>query len=288
MHPITIDHVRTFLAKRSFRVLILSYILCTTVIALPIGLSYLFTANTENNASLYKWWLYSFLQLYDYELPVVKVDFNSAQIIISAISQILKIILPSILLGAVIFKFFIIPKVFTFRKKCSVFYDLDRQEMVLVVRAYSSTKLIVLDTKFTSIARIPRRRKGTNKRYLENCYLKSDSDNWAIATTHVPRTLYIPLIDGDVIEQGNAKRLFRLQGHEFEHELRLLIVISGKVPELGAEFIEHHWYTLSTDIDWGKFQDIDVSYELSSNSRKWKGWDNFEGTEPSSSKDRGE
>jgi len=284
MHPVTIDHVRTFLAKRTFATLVLIYILCTTVIALFLGLAYLFTANAESNVPFYKWWLYSFLQLYDYELPTVKVNYDSAQIILSTISQILKIILPSIFLGAVIFKFFIMPKVFTFRKKCSVFYDPDRKEMLLVVRAYSSTKLILLDAKFTPIARIPRSRKGTGKKYVESCYLKSDLDNWAIAITHVPRTLYIPLIDGDVIEQGSAKRLFRLQGNEFEHELRLLIVISGKIPELGTEFIEHHWYTLPTDIDWSKFQEIDVSYEPSSNSRKWRGWDNFDGAEPSSSK----
>lgn len=285
MHPVTIDRVRTFLAKRTFVTLVLVYIVFTTIIALFIGIAYLFTANPESNIPFYKWWLYSFVQLYGYELPIAKVNYDSAQIIMSTILQVLKTILPSVFLGAVIFKFFVTPKVFTFRKKCSVFYDLERKEIVLVVRAYSSTKLILLDTKFTSVARIPRRREGTNKRYLENCYLKSDSANWVLATTHVPRTLYIPLIDGDVIEKDNIKRLFRLQGNEFEHELRLLIVISGKVPELGAEFIEHHWYTLPSDIDWGKFQEIDVSYDPSSNSKEWKGWDNFEGTESSLSKD---
>ena len=135
MHPKTIDHIRNFLAKQSFITLICSYILGTVVVALFIGVLYLITDNAKNNFSFYKWCLYSFLQLYSYEIPSVKINFESYQGLVSVITQVLKVIFPALFLGAVIFKLFVSPRVFSFRKKCSIFYDPERQETVLAVRA---------------------------------------------------------------------------------------------------------------------------------------------------------
>ena len=273
-HPRTGDSIRAFLAKNGFFSLIVIYVILTSVVSLILAVFYHITSLNKMNFLI--WWQFAFLQLYDITLPVIQIETASLQFFVLAVGEIFKVVLPSLLLGATVFKFFISPKVFTFRNSCSVFFHEERKENVLAVRLYSSTRLTLLDLQFRAIARLPRQRLTTLEPYIKNVLLRTSSIIWPVAITHTPYTLYIPLMDSDIGERNGIKRLYCIQGHGFENELILTILVTAKAPELGSEIIESFSYSVSRDIEWKKFDDIIVDFRQLNNAKSWKGWDTFD------------
>lgn len=278
MHPRTTDRVRNFLAKNSFIRLIVLYLILIVLISFVLGILYHLTS-VESSVGVMNWWLFAFLQLFDASTPNLQFSNNSSglQISVLIIGEILKIILPALFLGGLIFKLFIVPRVFTFRNKCSIYKRTQegKEEWVLAVRLYSSTSLEILDLNFSVYARLPRQRV-TGENYTLNVQLQTRNSSWPLAALHIPFTIYIPLNDNDIYELDQTKRLLSIQGHKFGEELNLLILVSGTTPELGTEFIEHYWYVIPAQSHWGKFQDIAVDYSGNTPPHHWVGWKDFD------------
>lgn len=115
MHPQTTDYFRVFLAKRNMFSLVIVYLVIVILISAILGL--LLWGTGDKQQSFILWWQFAFLQLFDSDLPGVQINPTSHQNIVYFFGSILKVILPALLLGAVVFKLFIHPDVFIFRKK---------------------------------------------------------------------------------------------------------------------------------------------------------------------------
>jgi hypothetical protein len=69
-------------------------------------------------------------------------------------------------------------------------------------------------------------------------------------------------------------KLVAIQGNGVGERCRLLLHVSGNIPDLNAPFIEAHWYEADADISTDPYGEIEVDYEAP--SHRWQGWVTFD------------
>jgi hypothetical protein len=200
------------------------------------------------------------------------------------------LLIPALVLGTVVFKAFVKDRVFTTRAKIAL---LQRDDAVnlprdgvarwLAFRIYSSTKLQLVNLSFEAYARV----KGESPKAsptVTNARLKLYKDRWPVALTHVPYTLYSPLRSEDVREEAGSTRLVSIEadGQTFplDEGCDIVVVVAGSMPELGADFVESHWFRADQDLSVKPFGEITVDYpddrKTWRSSRRWDNWHQFD------------
>lgn len=263
IHPINTEYTRKFIAEHNFFTLILYYLVINILIALFIAI--LLKLTSEN--SFLNCYIYSIFGLFTQDINIIIINYVSMEGVVLLLVKILSIILPTALLGLIVYKLFIIPNIFIFREKISFFQD-DANKNLFAIRFYNGTKLRLSPIEVIIYARIKKYRKS-GEPYLEN--YKIFMQTWPISFPKVPFSIYIP-----IITHNKEAKIFTIKYKNNEiivnHETQLFIMISGNISKLDKSFNEEHFMTLE-NIDFKKFTDIYVNYDEDPST--WKGWKSF-------------
>lgn len=192
---------------------------------------------------------------------------------------VLALILPALYVGAIVFKLFIHPRVFVFRSKVSVepspetfSGELDADGYVLAFRVYNASKMRALDVRFLVVHQ--HWFGDGDGSVVRNIPVEIANPNWPMADCHVPYTFFVPLEPGDVQEEGDGLRLDKIHGRKVTPTDRLVVHVSGAMPDVAETFVERRAFDLPealTDQPWGR---IHLRYGTA--SKAWAGWDAFD------------
>jgi hypothetical protein len=198
---------------------------------------------------------------------------------VEIVQGLLALILPALYIGAVVFRLFIHPKIFVFRRKValtpspSTFRgELDDDGHVLAVRVYNASRMRALDVRFTAVHQ---HWIGSGKQsVVRNIPVGVANPNWPMADCHVPYTFFVPLRAGDVADHENVLNLERIEGRLITARDRLVVHVSGSMPEVGETFVERHAFALPEAITDEAFGLVHLEY--GKDSKSWGGWDGFD------------
>lgn len=289
-HPVTRDRLRAFLAKYGLFALLVAFVLLVAATALVFSAVHYGLLTRQPDQSFFGLWFNYFLFLFaaapdDFAAPTG--TWAQAVYLVSAVAR---IVLPTLFLGAVVFKLLIASSLYVKRKKLSVHRRPDSGRWELTLRLYSSTPLTIVDVRFEVYLRVPDTRPAgpvvlpgeLGAPIVRNKPLKirQHKIKWPISLTHVPYSVFMELKDDDVVidDSGQPVRLQSIQGIDISHAKHLVLIVHGWTPQLGVDFVETHWYTLPVDVEFGRFKEIHVIYN-GVPSKKWKGWKEFNGLE---------
>lgn len=265
MHPKNLDKFRTFIAKRSLIVLILYYILAVFFVSFCLGVLF-FLVSGQSSIGLIQWVLYTFVNLFSSDLPYGNISISSQSLPIFLVVKILSVILPTLFLGSIVFKIFIVPKILVFRKDCLIYYSKKRNCYVIAFRFYSATQLLIYGLNISAVARINKEsHKSSNTGFISNESLSLDKSFFATMSSHLPFTIILPLKDGDVEIQENQRKLVSIQGHHFIDNVRITLLLTGSIPEIGTSVVEKYSYLVPKQMAWKMFEHFEVK-----NKSEWK------------------
>jgi hypothetical protein len=192
----------------------------------------------------------------------------------------LALILPALYVGAIVFKLFVHPRVFVFRPKVSVepspptfSGELDKDGHVLAFRVYNASRMRALDVRFLVVHQ--HWFGDDDNAVVRNIPVEVANPNWPMADRHVPYTFFVPLRPGDVRAEGEGLRLERIHGRKITAQDRLVVHVSGAMPDVAETFVERRAFELPeavTDRPWAR---IHLRYGTASKS--WAGWNEFDG-----------
>jgi hypothetical protein len=252
-----------------------------------LGLGYRFTGNGDEHS--YGFWLReSVLLLSGVATATTQADEHGPHAIVQLIGAIGGLVVPALALGIVVFKAFVKDRVFVPRRKLALLdpseVDLDLPKQGdddstkwLAFRLYSSTRLQLVDLRFEAYARVVGQ-SPTRASVVTNAKLTLLKDHWPIGLSHVPYTLYCPLRESDLDDEGRRLTRVFAQGRDYKlaDGCDILMIVTGRVPELGTEVVESHWFSADTDLSDGFGEIKNVSYPP--DKRTWKvskRWDNW-------------
>lgn len=191
----------------------------------------------------------------------------------------LALILPALYVGAIVFKLFIHPRVFVFRSKISVepspktfSGELGEDGHVLAFRVYNASKMRALDVRFLAVHQ--HWFGDGDSSVVRNIPVEVANPDWPMADCHVPYTFFVPLQPGDVEDGGDGLRLDKIHGRQVTDRDRLVVHVTGAMPEVAETFVERQAFELPgalTDRPWGR---IHLRYGTA--SKTWAGWDRFD------------
>lgn len=269
MHPKNLDKLRTFIAKRNLIVLILYYVLVVFGVSFFLGL-FFFWLSGQSAIGPIQWALYTFVNLFSSDLPNSNISIPSQSMPIYILVKILSVILPTLFLGSIVFKIFIVPKILVFRKDCLIYYSKKRSCYVIAFRFYSATQLMIYGLNISAVARINMKsHKGSNTGFISNESLALDKSFFATMSPHLPFTIVLPLKEGDVEIQNDQRKLVSTQGHRFKDKVRITLLLTGSIPEIGTSIVEKYSYLVPKQMTWKMFEHFDVSKK-----QEWKYFEN--------------
>ncbi|HEY5053584.1 MAG TPA: hypothetical protein VII45_09275 [Solirubrobacterales bacterium] len=192
----------------------------------------------------------------------------------------LGLILPALYIGAVVFRLFIHPDVFVFREKISLLPapetfrgELDEDCHVLAIRVYNASRMRALDVRFNVVHQ---RWFGSGRdSVVRNIPLPLANATWPMADRPVPYTLFVPLKPGDVSEVSGKAALVTIRERPIGDRDRLVVHVSGAMPDVNETFIERHAFDLPGSVSSEPFGVIHLDY--GEDPKTWDGWDGFDG-----------
>ena len=232
---------------------------------------------------------------------------------IPILAGVIRMLLHAVLLGVVVFKLLVPQKLFVFRKRFFVRRNA-KGEWELLIRLYNATAAELVDLSFEAFVRTPtladarppdpsepaRQQSLKVVPFVSNNSVELDArkKDWPISIKHVPYSLPIPLEPGDVCGSSSNEFLRRIQGHAItpmgmtadKGEAFLVLIARGRVPSLGSEFVDTHWFQLSgeehaREYEFGDFHDVMVQpgskpRTAGGRSQDWEGWKEFDEVRP--------
>ncbi len=228
------------------------------------------------------------------------------------LAGVIRMLLHAVLLGVVVFKLLVPQKLFVFRKRLFVRRNA-KGDWELLIRLYNATAAELVDLTFEAFVRTPTLADARPADpsmpavqqtlkvvpFVSNARIALDAKkDWPISIKHVPYSLPIALEPGDVCGSGTNVFLRRIQGHSItpmgmnadKGEAFLVVIARGRVPSLGSEFVDTHWFQLSgeepaREYEFGDFHDIMVQpgskpRQAGGRSEDWEGWKEFDEARP--------
>jgi hypothetical protein len=191
----------------------------------------------------------------------------------------LALILPALYVGAVVFRLFIHPNIFVFRETLALVPspetfrgELDKDGRVLAVRVYNASRMRALDVRFSVVHQ---HWFGSGPQsVVRNISVAVANPSWPMADCHVPYTFFVPLKDGDVTDTANGPRLEKIEGRPINSRDRLVVHVSGSMPDVGETFVERHAFDLLGAVTAEPYGLIHIEY--GKDSLSWGGWDGFD------------
>ncbi len=270
-HPQTIDRLRAYLAHHSLWRLITMYAVALLVGGFLIGLGLELTETGPPRHSLGGWWIQGFTLLLTLPLGGATADGgDTTRQLVQAAGALTGVVLTSIFLGAVVFKLFVSPEVFVVRDRIALVQD-SRYGECLAIRLYSGTQLRLIDVK--ARCSLHAEVTGSAERKARYHPLTLAKEEWPLAHTHIPYTIFIPLLDGD-IERAEEPRLRAIRGLPFSPLDFVMVTLTATAPELGSEIAETHVFELSDTLSFEAPHPI--TPDPARSSSEWEGWEHFD------------
>jgi hypothetical protein len=198
---------------------------------------------------------------------------------VAVAAGLLAVILPALYVGAIVFRLFIHPNVFVFRRKIALLPspetfsgELARDGHVLAVRVYNGSRMRALDLRFQVIHQ--HWLDSGDGSIVRNIAVDLANPDWPMADRHVPYTLFVCLVAGDVQTEDDHLVLRAIKGRPIDARDRLVVHILGTMPEVGESFVERHAFDLASAVTDERWGGVDIAY--GSHSGSWRGWDRFD------------
>ncbi len=245
-HPYTRDHFRFLLATTPLWLLLLWYVGINLLIAAALGSAY-FLLQSSGEMAVWDWFFYSLLQLFAAEPPPeMSFSLNDWQRIVFVVNAVFGLLLPTILLGSIVFRIFVQRDVIMFRNKLALYYSEKRGKYLLCARIYSTSHLDIVYPSMTFIFR-QGFAAGTTHKFIQE-------KHHALMTHHHPHIFNLKLEKDDIDLSGENPRLNSLNGHKITKDSKLTIIVRGEIPALKTNFMQIRTYNLPTDVQWGRWK----------------------------------
>lgn len=278
-HPKTKDRLRWILVKVGILGLAAIFVglLALTAAVLAFGLSIASAADGLGYLKLWRNELMALLGL-SVKAPPANTGSGFAQGI--AITQgLLRLILPALFVAAIVFRLFVHPAVFVFRRGIALlpspetFHgELDEDGHVLAIRAYNASRMRALEVRFHAVHQ--HWFEAAEGSIVRNIPVEIANPKWPMADQHVPYTFFIPLHSNDLSTAGKGGKLLAIQGRPVNFRDRLVIHVSGTMPDLGETFVERQAFELPDSVSEAPYGGVHIEY--GSDSRSWSGWAGFD------------
>lgn len=273
------DHLRWLLVKLGILGLVASFVALLAVLAALLAL--VLTIDSVNPGT-------GFLELWRDEamallgLTIQAPPANSGSGLAQAtrlVQGLLALIVPALFIGAIVFRFFLHPRVFVFRGKIALMPspptfrgELSDDGHVLAIRVYNASRMRALDVRFTVVHQ-HWFGTGTDS-VVRNIAVEVANPTWPMADCHVPYTFFVPLKPGDVSENGTGLQLQKIEGRQVNQRDRLVVHVCGSMPEVAETFVERHAFELPGAVSDEPYGLVHVEY--GKNSKAWEGWGGFD------------
>jgi hypothetical protein len=267
-HPIVRDRLRTYLAQRSLIALVCQYILLTGLISLLIAVAWLFPIHAASSAQefLWKWW-YAFVFIYGYQ-PAPPDEFLGASYVLTTILSVLSVVLPTLILGAVIFKIFVPhQKLLIYRNHLALVRDNEGDYLYIYFYIASQLRFVNLDIAVYARTLLKR---FTHQFPLHTYRVDTEYSYISLPYSLVPSRIVVPVTikQGGRSEHtsGDRQLVFNYQDGRLQIEkvcdvdiipqdgdqVELDLIISADIPDLNIKFGEHHRYILPDAARFGE------------------------------------
>lgn len=191
-----------------------------------------------------------------------------------------QLLLPALVLGVIVFKLLLARSIFVFRRNIALLPTPDDHDVLepgryfLAVRYYSASPLDITDLQCRVLTQ-NMRFNPTSGDVIRIRPLMVANPTFPYCRTHMPHTLQLQLEPDDVTVQADGSLVLNsVQGYDIGEQDRLIVLIQGRMPELGTDFIETHEYQTRTAVAPEPFGQIEPN--LRQLASKWKGWEGFE------------
>ena len=277
-HPQTRDRLRWLLVRLGLPGLTLAFI---GLLALLAGvLALVLTLDSSEDASFLTLWRDEAMALLGLSINGPAANEGGGLRETAEVAQgLIALILPALYVAAVVFKLFVHPRVFVFRPKISVESspatfsgELPEDGHVLAFRVYNASKMRALDVRFLVVHQ-HWFGEGQSS-VVRNIPVEVANPNWPMADCHIPYTFFVPLKSGDAVDGPSGLRLEKIHGRTVNSRDRLVVHVSGSMPDVAETFVERRAFELPevlTDRPWGK-----IHLVYGTHSKTWDGWEEFD------------
>lgn len=195
------------------------------------------------------------------------------------------VLLPTLLLGALVFKFFVAPPVFVTRKTVAIMenpsghHTLSHEGRHLAIRCYSGTRIRLLDVSFEVVLRTWCE-DGNSGVYILSRALPVVNPNFPVVEPFLPHTVQVELAPGDVEldDEAGTMRLTsigeRPLGAVASRSDMLVLIVRAKLPDLGTDLIESHEFRAPDGCAFRAYAPVDADLDVPAPG--WDGWAAFD------------
>lgn len=301
-HPIEKHKIRFYLSHMPLWGIILCFPFAYTLIALIIPSIILLT----NCTIIGKKEIYELLSCFmntalgqntTYPMWVKPIEVYTMQIWLMFCGM----IVPAIFFGAFVYKLVFISEPFVFRKKVSLYQNIQNaNNYIFSIRLYNALLVPIADVRFRIFARIPYTARDNTKsvKNIELSLIDDSKKKWPISFPFVPYTLRLPascsckpspkyglqdfsctpsaIIGKDQVPMQFALKPTHKKNNNSHQGIELVVFVEGRAPWFGMQANQFKIYNISEgDISYGYPTPIDmINYKNSPSA--WDGWDNFE------------
>ncbi len=292
-HPQKKFKLRQYIASRSIVRLAIDYIVINAAIAILLATALVLITGDSSQAINYIYSIYTelFGKEPNWSLPDRFMYQN-----IRAFLATLSLLSPSLFLGIIIYKFFVLKRDnIVFRSMCDV--DEENGERFLNIHFYISSSLSLYNLQFTAFIRTYEtcRENASGKIYPMNTFpLTLNGDSFfPLPYNYVPgrfrikikenptiglRTDNPSIVIGDdqVIEVHTSERKIRIDRKRGDF-CELYVVAAGEVPDLQAQFSELKCYRIPEDVSASPLPEMVTRFIRDEDRFEVDNWSDFEG-----------
>lgn len=288
-HPLITDKLQIFIAKTGFVYLTLLYILITVVFGTLVSACWCFFSSGyfDGNAFLYRFW-YSFVFLYGYQ-PELKPGYEAGMMLTTVFLSIGSVIFPTILLGTIVFKALLPRRRRVIFRNTANIYRRESGGHFIAIHCYLGSRLYYIDWYFKAYIRVYFDDR-TERFPLRSYPINLEESHVPLPYTLMPTRILIPIaIEGEESQvypgnnltfrrNENGFKLLKIGEVDLSNreniDFEFIILTSGKMPELGMDFMEtktfHH-----SDINFSEEFEIETTFDMKSRKGSVSDWKKF-------------
>jgi len=301
-HPQRKFKIRQYIASRNIFQLTIDYVAVNIIVAAIIALLLVLITGDSSEGINYIYYIY--IELFGKE-PQWSLPDRFLYQNIRAFLATLSLLSPSIFIGIIIYKFFVLKRNnIIYREKCEM--DEVNGEGFLNIHFYIASSLRLYNLNFTAFIRTyeTKRENESNQIYPMNTFPLALNGNsfFPLPYNYVPSSFRIKikenlnqplalenpsiiLNENGTIDVHTAERVIQLDPSQGDF-CEIYIVASGKVPDLQASFNELKCYRIPEDISFKPLPKMITRFTRLENRFEVDNWQDFEPSELPSAKRR--
>jgi hypothetical protein len=269
-HPRSVDRIRPLLAGRGLAQLIAALAALLLAAGLLAGAAFELTESRGDDRSLLEWWTAGFTGLATGNTPGSSGADSGSRDVVNAAVAFGGVVIPALFLGAILFRVLVVPEVFVFRNRIALVGEPSAR--CLAIRLYAATRLRLIEVRCSVELHVETTAPdgSIEARYHE---LEVRNESWPLAHRHIPFTVEVPLLDGDVDEREGDPRLAAIRGHRVKPGDFLMVTMTARVPELGGETSEAHVFRIPEEVSTRPYTGVRTRPWSVSDAEGWADFD---------------